>query len=158
MNKGKRVMWLVCSSYKYQFAVSCNKLKWTANVDFCVLLPNAVVKSLMCAVMVCEHNRTTESDNEFLVFRGRLCSVTSATFLCLPTFSRAILSDLGVCSFQFRCAFRSVIHCSRIKNKTVFLHLYIIREKRLFTSSFLPVRLSVRIYQSNFHWIDFRGI
>jgi len=33
-----------------------------------------------------------------------------------------------------------------------------IREKLLLTSSFLPVRLYVGIYQSNFHWTNFRGI
>jgi hypothetical protein len=105
-------------------------------------LPDAVERSLISAVMICEHKRIIESD-EFLSFRGRLCSLTSATFLFLPTFSRTILSYLKVCNFQLSRAFRSVFHYSRIKKNIIFLHLYMIREKCLLASLFLPVRLSV---------------
>jgi hypothetical protein len=87
---------------------------------FFVLLQDAVVISLIFAVMFCEHKRAIESDNEFLALRAMLCSVTSATISCFRTFCRAILSELRVRNFQFRCVFRSVIHCSLIKKTNIF--------------------------------------
>jgi hypothetical protein len=143
MIKGKRVTWLFCSSYKCQFAVSCNKLKWAANVKFlCIVARRCRNKPHICGYVLWKQE-SYRSDKEFLALRGRLCSVTSATFLFFPTFSRAILSDLRVRNFQFRCVFRSVIHCSRIEKNNIFEHLHMIREKHLLASSFLPVRLSV---------------
>jgi hypothetical protein len=137
-------MWLVCSSYKCQFTVSCSKLKCAANVKF------------LCIIT----RRCCNKPHIWVLGEGCVpwCQLHFCVFRHFPT---KFFQTSESAVFNLAVRFGLLFIVAVLRRISLFYTLTWLAKKT--PSSFIiPARLSVRlyvsIYHSNFHWIDFRGM